>query len=247
MKKFGIILLAAGAMLAIPVNIAETSIIIQMGIQAYKTLSVLAYAILISGGGLFLGGSAKKIIQNRRLEASKTRVIEHQRENSKPVLSYTATSYDPADIRNRLEGIAKQRPDLAEAIGNCHRQMDELDRRQIKLKELLDINDAEYLRNTESLLNDVEQFICKNFRKVINRCVVSDIGDDQVFSKDNNYATDIQLINTILQRNQSELDNIKKFLADLADLISEDNNNPETTLEVWMDIIRKSLQKEGDF
>jgi len=247
MKKFGIILLAAGAMLAIPVNIADTSIIIHMGIHAYKTLSVLAYVILVSGGGLVLTGFAKKIILNRRLEASKTKVIEQQRENSRPVLSYTATSYDPADIRHRLEGIAQQRPDLTQAIGQCHLQMDEMDKRQMKLKELLDLNDAEYLRNTESLLNDVEQFICKNFRKVINRCVVSDIGDDQVFSKDNQYETDIQLINAALQRNQCELDNIKKFLADLADLISEENNNPETTLEVWMDIIRKSLQKEGDF
>ncbi len=247
MRKIGILLLLAGILAAIPVYTAETALIIRMGIRAFQAFSVLPPLFASSGAALLLTGVGKDLLAKHKRRLEERKVLEQQRENAKPVLSYTAASYDPEDIRRRLEGIARQRPDLEEAISRCHGQMDAMDRRQAKLKELLDLNGAEYLRNTETLLNEVEQFICKNFRKVINRCVVSDLGDDQVFSKDGHYATDLELIDAILLKNQTELDNIKKFLADLADLISEDNDNPETTLEIWMNIIRDSLNKEGDF
>ncbi len=129
-------------------------------------------------------------------------------------------------------------------LTRCETQMDAMDRRQAKLKDLLDLNEAEYLRSTENLLNEVEQFICKNFRKVINRGIVSDMEDDHVFEQDEKYSTHLELIETALSANQIELDKIKKFLTDLADLISEQNENRETTLEAWMQVIRDSLKKE---
>ena len=244
MKKIGLGLIILGVGLIILTRAAETTIIIQMGIRTFSMLSILPFFAIGAGLIALIVGFLPVIRKYLAAKAEMRQAEEKKREESRPTLSYSADTYDPADIRRRLRQLKEQRPDLADALDKCEAQMDALDRRQAKLKELLDLNEAEYLRTTEELLNEVEQFICKNFRKIINRGIVSDIEDDEVFSKDNKYSTYSELIEAVLNSNQVELDNIKKFLADLADLVSEQNDNTETTLESWMQVIRDSLKKE---
>ena len=244
MKKFGFGLIIIGAGFVIVTRVAETMIIIQMGIRAFNILSILPFFAI--GAGVFaLGAGFVPSVRKRLTTKAEIRQIEmEKRVESRPTLSYSAAAYDPNDIRRRLDKLKKQRPDLNEALTACESQLDTMDKRKAKLKDLLDLNEAEYLRTTQGLLDEVEQYMCKNFRKVINRGIVSDLEDDQVFAQDDKYSTYHELIEAVITSNQTELDNTKKFLADLADLVSEQNDNSETTLKSWMQVIRESLKKD---
>lgn len=248
MKKFGISLIVIGAATAVIGSLGGSPImnpvIIYTGIKAFSRL--LIASIPIAGAGLAL--TAVGYMPNLRAHLAKQAALKQleaaRRAESRPTLSYAAATYDPADIRRRLEGIGHKRPDLKDLLAKCIGQLNALDRRQTRLKELLDLNAAEYLRGTEDLLKEVEQFLCKNFRRIINRGIVSELDDDSVFAADDQYATYAELIEAVIAGNQRELDNINKFLADLAELISENQDNAETTLEAWMAVIRDSLKKE---
>ena len=245
MRKIGVGLIILGVCLFLFTRIAETSIIINMGIRTFSMLSTLSFFAVGAGAIAFCVGFVP-VIRSRLAAKAKSRHIEEERlAESKPTLSSAAGFYDPTDIRRRLGWLKEQRPDLAYALEKCEAQMDAMDRHQQKLKDLLDLNEAEYLRATEELLNEVEQFICKSFRKVINRGIVSDQEDDSVFAQDDKYSTHSELIEAVLASNQVELDNIKKFLAVLADLVSEQDDNSETTLLAWMQVMRDSLNKGG--
>ncbi|MDR0381396.1 MAG: hypothetical protein LBH86_05320 [Oscillospiraceae bacterium] len=244
MKKIGLGLIILGAGLALLTVVAEAAIIIQMGIRFFSALSVLSFLIICAGAVVLGIGFVPAAKAHLAARAAIRQKAEDQKAESRPTLSYSAGSYDPDDIRRRLGRLKEQRPDLAGALAKCEAQMDAMDRRQAKLKDLLDLNEADYLRATEGLLDEVEQFICKNFRKVINRGIVSDLEDDDVFAQDDKYSTHLELIEAVLAGNRTELDNIKKFLADLADLVSEQNDNSEITLQAWMQVIRDSLKKE---
>lgn len=244
MKKFGFGLIILGAGFILITHFAQTSLIIQMGIRAFKILSVLPFFVIAGGVCAFGAGLVPSIRKGLATKAEIRQLEMEKRVESRPTLSYSAAAYDPSDIRRRLDKLKKQRPDLNDALAACEAQLDTMDQRKAKLKDLLDLNEAEYLRATQELLSDVEQFICKNFRKVINRGIVSDLEDDSVFAQDDKYSTHLELIEAVLASNQTELDNIKKFLADLAELVSEQNDNSEITLESWMQVIRDSLKKE---
>ncbi|MCL2336266.1 MAG: hypothetical protein FWC60_02475 [Firmicutes bacterium] len=244
MKIFGLVLIVIGVVAAMILQWAEITIIIQLGIRTFSMLRMIA--VLIAGIGVIVTviGFGRNIrVYFAQITAAKQIAASREAE-SRPTLSYSAAAYDPADIRQRLEQLSQKRSDLTGLLKKCIEQMDAMDRRQARLKELLDLNAAEYLRNTEELLGEVEQYLCKNFRKIINRGIVSELDDDRLFASDGKYATDAELIEAVLADNQRELDNIKKFLADLAELISENHDNAETTLEAWMSIIRDSLKKE---
>ncbi|MFV0485321.1 MAG: hypothetical protein ACK5MU_03825 [Candidatus Saccharimonadales bacterium] len=244
MKKVGLGLIALGIVALVIVKTAETAIVIGLGIRVFSILSIVPY-IAVAAGIVATGVGIIPTVRARLAKSAEDRRIEQEKmAESKSTLSYSAKTYDPADIRRMLIKLKEQRPDLASEIDKCESQMDSMDHRQERLKNLLDLNEADYLRNTEELLNEVEQFICKNFRKVINRGIVSEMDDDAVFAGDEKYSTHVELIQAVLKSNQVELDNIKKFLADLADLISEQNDNSQTTLEAWMKVIRDSLKKE---
>jgi len=246
MKKFSFRLIILGIGLFIITNIlfVKDKITIYMGIQTLKILSILSF-FAIGVGICALAAGFVPVLKTRLSTKAEVRQIEREkRVESRPTLSYSAAAYDPNDIRRRLDKLKKQRPDLNEALVACEAQLDTMDKRKAKLKDLLDLNEAEYLRTTQGLLDEVEQFMCKNFRKVINRGIVSDLEDDQVFAQDDKYSTYQELIEAVLASNKIELDNIKKFLADLAALVSEQNDNSETTLKSWMQVIRDSLIKE---
>ncbi|MDR1603214.1 MAG: hypothetical protein LBS10_00210 [Gracilibacteraceae bacterium] len=244
MKKIGLGLIILGAVLMVLTSVAKSTIIIQMGIRAFSALAVFPFLSIGAGIIALAVGFVPAIKARLAARAKSRREAVEKRVESRPTLSYSAGAYDPTDIRRRLRRLGEQRPDLAGVLARCEAQMDAMDRRQAKLKDLLDLNEAEYLRATEGLLDEVEQFICKNFRKIINRGIVSDLEDDDVFARDEKYSTDLELIEAVLVGNQTELDNTKKFLADLADLVSEQNDNSETTLQAWMQVIRDSLKKE---
>lgn len=244
MKKVGLGLMILGVAALIVVKIAETAVIIGLGIRIFSILSIVPY-VAIAAGVIATGIGVLPIIRAKLAKSAEDRRIEQEKEaESKSTLSYSAKTYEPTDIRRMLIKLKEQRPDLADELVECERQMDAMDRRQERLKNLLNLNEAEYLRSTEELLNEVEQYICKNFRKVINRGIISEMDDDEVFAGDDKYSTHVELIRDVVSENQVELDKIKKFLADLADLISEQNDNSQTTLEAWMKVIRDSLKKE---
>jgi hypothetical protein len=215
-----------------------------MGIRIYTVLRIVP--VLIVGVGLLITviGIIPGIQANLLKKAEAKQIEASRKAQFSPTLSYAAATYDPVDIRRCIEHLSQKRSDLKGLLDQCLEQMDAMNRRQARLKELLDLNAAEYLRNTEELLNEVEQFLCKNFRKIINRGIIAEQDDDHLFAGDDKYSTYSELIQAVLANNQRELDNIKMFLADLAELISENKDYAETTLEAWMTVIRDSLKKE---
>lgn len=76
---------------------------------------------------------------------------------------------DSEKIRGLLAEYAAQKwKALAQPLLQLKFQLDMMDEHQEKLSHLLDVNGADALANTEDILSRVEQYLCKNVRKVLN-------------------------------------------------------------------------------
>ena len=117
-------------------------------------------------------------------ELRKQIAIESAGSHTDPVLKVKG-NLDPVQIRKSLttEGnkwlsvIPQVNPAEAEEIrtilNSVDATMSQMDDYQLRLKNLLDSNGADALRDTEEVLDGVEQHICRNVRKLLNIMTVS--------------------------------------------------------------------------
>ena len=109
-----------------------------------------------------------------------------------------------------------------------------------KIVRLLENNGVTSLSDTQEVLDKVEQYLCKEVRKVINLINVSD--EESI--------EDAERINAQLRQCykecQVQLDQVKDFLFTMAEFLNRqgsDDTTPET-LEMYKKCILESIEKE---
>ena len=234
--KFIYVVIAVGcsAVACVCLRLGMHGIVINYGIRFYRSLRNVIFSvsalISIAVTAMYVTGAVKRRKwQNARdEEAAKAEVMRQEalreREKHREVLS-VSKKMDSVKIRELLTEYAAQKwKALAQPL------------LQIKLQ--LDINGAAALSNTEDILDRVEQYLCKNVRKVLNYL---DVADDEE-------ERDVRLVQEKLaachEEGQKQLQQVQEFLFALAEFLNkqgEDDNSMEM-LNIYKSTILSSIE-----
>ncbi len=234
----GIILAAIGLGGAAVLSAASSAMIVALGIH---TLSTLTTAAFITGGVgvLAMGAGAFRGIRASAEEKSTVKRLEDFRKQDRQQFDeYAKDSLNPEKTRMRFEQLRRNNPSLSDLIDRCITQMDAIDGYQARHKSLLDANEAIYLEDTIEVIDNSERRMCRNFRNIINCCILvenTDKGEE---------ALDQGIINASLADNEDELRSVETLLKYSVAYINNYNRNgvsDRRELDAWLKVMKDSM------
>ena len=116
-----------------------------------------------------------------------------------------------------------------------------MDEYQEKLVHLLETNGADSLSNTNEVLDQVEQYLCKNVRKVLNYMDVADEDNERDVGQVSLRLTACH------EEGQKQLQQVQEFLFALAEFLNKqgDDDNSMDLLNIYKSTILSSIQDES--
>ena len=240
LKVSGIVLAVAAVIRMITLAFGDT-IIVYSGIRTYNALSSVTSIFLIVFCIIFAIALIAAISSNAR--SKKEEMVRKAQEDRGPDLKMKG-DLDPVRVRENLKESAREwgsYPAVERAFDSIYKNMDDMDGYQSKLKKLLDSNGADALRDTEDVLNKVEQHICRNVRKLINIMTVLDSGN----------ANDRELMLTTAKNctedNKKLLDSTRNFIMAVSQFLNTQGEDSGTILEVesYKKILTDQIQEGG--
>lgn len=180
--KVGAAVLILTLILKIIVVATRDTVIVYAGIRLFRTISGIVTVLLGAGALVFLVFLIMAATSYMALQ--KQTAIEEADSHTGPVLKVKG-NLDPVQIKNSLmtesdnwmKAISQINPseagEMNVALTSVRETMVQMDDYQLRLKNLLDSNGADALRDTEEILDKVEQHICRNVRKLLNIMTVS--------------------------------------------------------------------------
>ena len=153
--------------------LSKDSVVISIGIRSYRGLyqgGLIAEVALVI---LFLILSLRDA---RKKNAAKKEEREQSADRQKLEADLPVNGrLTDVKVRELLkENASGKWRALQDAIGGLAAQMCQMDSYQERLANLLTSNQASTLGDTEEVLDQVEQYICRNIRKVLNYMTVYD-------------------------------------------------------------------------
>lgn len=120
-------------------------------------------------------------------------------------------------------------------------QLQDMNEYQSKLDNLLRNNGATYLSDSTEMLNQVEQYLLRNVRKILNCLDVYDLSDSSDIQKLESLAHDVYEDNAI------QLKNVKEFLFATTDFLNRqgDDNTGIKTLNLYKKTILDSIKEDS--
>ena len=236
--------------LKIIVSAVSDTVIVYAGIRLFKTISMLTTALLVIAAAAFLIFLAMTCISYFSLK--KEEAIEEADSNKGPVLKVKG-NLDPVQIRNSLisEGdkwiasISQMNPgevgEMNVALTSVRETMVQMDDYQLRLKNLLDSNGADALRDTEEILDKVEQHICRNVRKLLNIMTVSSP----------NTQNDIDVVELTAKNcaedNNRLLKTTKEFIVSVTEFLNSqgDSGSGINEVEVYKNALTSQIEEGG--
>ena len=252
-KNIGWILLAAAAAAALlTVNLSKEWILQNYGTNTFKVYDrALSYIAGAAAGWLIIsliisavriaGEQKDRDRTEREIEELKKRK-ELEERNAKAKLNVKGPLKD-AVIYERMKNWLNEdwgrmtTTEIPALMSDIIRQMDDMNGYQAKLSRLLTNNGADYLDDTNGVLESVEQSILRKVRKVLN-CFV-------VYETDS--AEDVQKMQTLLKEtrdsNEAQLNNVKDFLLAITDFLNKqgDDNTGAEKLDIYKRTILESI------
>jgi hypothetical protein len=212
----------------------KDTLVINLGIQSYQTLFI-ASAVILVGAGLFFSFRMTRLLtlmqQGLKVDAQKSAA---QRPHAN--LSVHG-EMDPQVVRTLLEKQGLTRWSMYyEQISEISDQMRQMDTYQERLNNLLVNNGADTLYDTEEILGQVEQYICKNVRAVLN---FMDVADDDAAGEVG------QKLAVCRDANKDLLGQTRDFVYALAEYLNDQGGTSDTRiLDTYKNTILHSI-KEG--
>lgn len=254
-KNIGWLLVAVGSVIPFAVIKREstsTAIIQNSGVRALQTTEIIALVFaaicilfalfkLITSAVRIAGEQKDRDRTEREIEELKKRK-ELEERNAKAKLNVKGPLKD-AVIYERMKSWLNEdwgrlnTTEIPALMSDIIRQMDDMNGYQAKLSRLLTNNGADYLDDTNGVLESVEQSILRKVRKVLN-CFV-------VYETDS--AEDVQKMQTLLKEtrdsNEAQLNNVKDFLLAITDFLNKqgDDNTGAEKLDIYKRTILESI------
>lgn len=215
-------------------SIDPNSLIISMGI-------VLANYIRLGGwilwGVLFAIGNVVFLLRlrqekhNQTIAAARVTPIEF---SAKEMLNAEV-------LREELGNFYKQRPALQEQILTAIAQIDSMDRKQAKLREIFERNHVSTLDEVESTVNDAEQILCRNMAKLINRIILWDPLEWNKPGKENIYDNHRIYMKKLLDQSDEILSKCDLLLAETVSYLDEKDAGMDSE-RLHLDVMTETIQ-----
>lgn len=238
MVVVGAILAACGVLaLALSSTVMKDWIIIGYGIRVLSKVRLVGICLVALGAMFMIICAIPLIKATRRQKQQLDQRRQSAQSRSQVLANYAHDSTNPDFTRKRLEQLQDEMPELEDLVMQCLEQLDTMDVLQEKQNALIEANDARYLKDTVSVLDNVERRICQNFRNVINLCIAADAIE----------SLDTEKVNKYLRDNRKKLSNTKELLKASADWINQYNageDGDRSEVENWITVIRNSLREE---
>lgn len=222
-----IFLTVAAVVLLIILLLGKNSAIMYLGVRLYRMLCTV---LGVAAGVLAVGsvGSVVYSVRQRRLyiegQAEKSFAEDERRrlEQRKNAALSVDGEMDAATVRRLLEEQSRGKWSAAYTeIYECVEQMEQMDSYQERLGKLLADNGADRLADTEDILNQVEQFICRNVRSVLNFMAVAD--EDALPQVK-------ERLNACREENKALLQQTRDFIYAMADFLNDQGGKADTRL-----------------
>ena len=240
LKIIGALLVALGIAGIITASMATSALIVSIGVRAISTLKIISIITACVGGGVFVLSFVPKVA-NLISSSNNRKIIKGKVEERKKTFDeYARDSLNPVKTRERLDDLKENNASLSPIVDKCLSQMDRMDKLQDRYKTLLDANDAIYLNNTISVIDDAETRLCRNIRNIINCCILVEDGSSELSDFDR------QIIDKALRENESELENVNTLIHYAVNYINNYQQNGVTDmseLRAWIEVMRSSTDK----
>ncbi len=248
--KVAAVFLAAAVVLRLLVSGLEDAIIVYAGVRLFGTLSLILNIATVIAGVVFILFLALMLIHGN--EQKKQEAMNEADSHQGPVLKVKG-ELDPVQIRDNLiaesdkwlETISqlypKERGEMSTAITGVKETMVQMDDYQLRLKNLLDNNGADALRDTEEVLDRVEQHICRNVRKLLNIMTVSS-------PKTQNDIDVVKLTATnCAEDNRRLLKTTKEFMVAITEFLNSqgDGDSSISEIEVYKKALASQIEEGG--
>jgi predicted nuclease with TOPRIM domain len=137
-------------------------LLIQIGIRALDGLKTTLIITSLIGAGISTLSFVPKI-KNLIDSGKHKRLLKESNEKKQNAFEeYSKDSLNPNKTRDRLATLKQNNTDLTEIVEKCLNQMDRMDSIQDRYTTLIQANDATYLNDTISAINDTETRLCHN-------------------------------------------------------------------------------------
>ncbi len=222
---------AASALLELMVFAFRDDIVIYLRLFGYRALLGVFGAALAASGAALIFNCIKSLKAKPKAPKS---------EHHTPVLNVDGR-LSPKQLQDNVESNLHKTGDeeIRKMLGLVLSTMRVMDELQQKLKTLLDDNGADALRDTEELLDHVEQHMCRNVRKLLNRMTILD---------ERNSADRTTLLEegvACAGNNQKLLELTKNFMNSLVDLLNrQGEQNCEEEISMYRDAITHQISQE---
>lgn len=240
--------LYAGILLIL--RLERDNLIIRLGIRLYRQLF---FIVLIAGGLIVIAllvyfllnwkqYQTKKRTQDEETARQQATLEEEalEKERHREILS-VSKKMDAMRLKDLLATYETQTWSmLAQPIAKIRMQLDIMDEYQDKLVHLLETNGADSLSNTNEVLDQVEQYLCKNVRKVLNYMDVADEDNEKDVEQ-------VKLrLNACHEEGQKQLQQVQEFLFALAEFLNKqgDDDNSMDLLNIYKSTILSSIQED---
>lgn len=234
----GIILTALGLAGAGLLSAANSAMIVALGVRVLSALRTISFIAAGVGGTTLALGAYSTIRKSAEASQAVKRIADFRRKDQEQFEEYAKDSLNPEKTRMRFEQLRRNNPALNNLIDRCLIQMDAIDSYQARHKSLLDANEAIYLADTVEVIDGSEQRMCRNFRDIINCCILienTDKGEE---------ALDHALIDSALADNEDELESVNTLLKYSVAYINNYNRNgvsDRRELDAWLKIMKDSM------
>ena len=240
--KLAIVLLVCAAAIG-GVFAAKDNIVIYLGIRAFRALSIglIAAGGIATGSVLISSGVSSSRLQDEiETNIKNQELIEEQHRRQTARLSVD-NKLDNETLRKVLaQKMGDEWSSCAGDIGVCVQQLTQMDDYQRRLKKLLESNGADTLNDTEDVLDQAEQGMCRNVRKIINYMEVADAGSDEGVAMIKGKIAECEAQNADILKQSRE------FVFALTEYLNKqgDSSDDISMLEVYKETILKSIREE---
>ena len=227
--------------------LTKDMIVILYGISAYRIITKLLAAVLalVLIWGIFL--FVENLLYARRAVKGDEKLMAEYEEAKKEEERAAREEKEPLSVKKDMDSAKLRRilereevnkwPEYTQLIYKCITHLNEMDKQQEKLEHLISVNGADALSDTGDVLNDAEQYICKNVRKAINYMGVANRNN-----KEESRKVEEQLKKAVSE-NEKVLEQVSKFLFAMADFLNSqgDDGDEMQKLNLYKDTILKYI------
>lgn len=231
--------MSAGGLVGLAVGLsAPPALIVAIGIKGVSSIAALSGIVAATGAVSLAGGTAAAVVSSVKKQNS-TKLLESELESERKSFSdYAKDSLNPEKTRVRFEQLRKNNPSLGDIIDKCIIQMDKMDSFQSRQQSLLDANEAVYLLDTVEVIRESERRMCRNFRNIINCCILVEDSTSDVSE------LDYDVIDSSLNDNEEELKSVSTLLKYSVTYINNYNRNgvkDRSELDAWLKVMKESI------